>query len=79
MQNLPQATVEAVPQVAQPGRGRQGQHADLLPPGQSAFPLAGVLQASLFWVTFVIKRFVFGMSGVQEKCLLAGVSLHFLW
>lgn len=47
-------------------------------PGQSASHWLGELQAHLFWQTFAIKHFVFGMSGVQEKCVLAGDFTAFL-
>ena len=58
--------------VAQPALRSQGQLTDLLPPGPECLPLAGGVAAGLFWQTFAIKHFVFGMSRVQEKCLLAG-------
>ena len=50
---------------------RASSHTSFLP-GQSASHWQGKLQAGLFWQTFAIKHFVFGMSRVQEKCLLAG-------
>lgn len=59
---------EALPQVALRGRGR-GSACSLLPPGQSAVPLAEGTAGTFILANIVIKHLVFGMSGVQEKCL----------
>lgn len=59
------------------GEGQPGQHVS----AQTSFlqarelsPWLWALQAQLFWPTFAIKHFVFGMSGVQEKCLLGAFT-----
>lgn len=72
-QNLPEATEEGGSGGSEPGRpcprslcggGAEGQRAGLLPPGQSASPLAEGTAGTFILANIVLKHLVFGMSGV---------------